>query len=168
MQQQEPRFTDLVTIQRLNELHPKVSNRALRVFMTAWDEGLYFRCTCGVRTPQEQHALFEIGRGRPGKKVTNADAWQSYHNYGLAFDVGLLTKDKKTIVWKMDADQNFDEKPDWMQFVAIAKKEGFDWGGDFKSFKDAPHFEMTFGKKCSQLRDMVFARKTDKAGFVCV
>jgi peptidoglycan L-alanyl-D-glutamate endopeptidase CwlK len=32
-----------------------------------------------------------------------------------------------------------------MEVVNILKSHGWTWGGDWKSFKDAPHFEKTFG-----------------------
>jgi len=32
-----------------------------------------------------------------------------------------------------------------MEVVNILKSHGWVWGGDWKSFKDAPHFEKTFG-----------------------
>lgn len=33
----------------------------------------------------------------------------------------------------------------WMNVVKFFKSKGWTWGGDWKSFKDAPHFEKTFG-----------------------
>ncbi|WP_305953443.1 M15 family metallopeptidase [Paenibacillus sp. P32E] len=41
---------------------------------------------------------------------------------------------------------------DWQEVVKEAKALGFEWGGDFKSIKDAPHFQMTFGLSTSALR----------------
>ncbi|MNW55605.1 Peptidoglycan L-alanyl-D-glutamate endopeptidase CwlK precursor [compost metagenome] len=39
-----------------------------------------------------------------------------------------------------------------MVVVEIAKSLGFDWGGDWRSFKDMPHFEMCFGLTTAQYR----------------
>ena len=39
------------------------------------------------RSPVRQEHLFAQGRTEPGKIVTNADAWASYHQYGLAVDL---------------------------------------------------------------------------------
>ncbi|WP_412177973.1 M15 family metallopeptidase [Paenibacillus terrae] len=36
--------------------------------------------------------------------------------------------------------------------VAAAKRIGWDWGGDWRSFKDYPHFEMTFGLSTADYR----------------
>jgi peptidoglycan L-alanyl-D-glutamate endopeptidase CwlK len=40
-----------------------------------------------------------------------------------------------------------------MEVVQMFKAKGFEWGGNFKSFKDYPHFQMTFGFSTAQLRD---------------
>lgn len=39
-----------------------------------------------------------------------------------------------------------------MQVVAIAKDLGFEWGGDWRSFKDMPHLQMVFGITTAQFR----------------
>jgi len=88
--------------------------------------------TQSLRTIAEQNALYSQGRTIKGKIVTNAKGGQSVHNYGLAVDF-CLVKDGKAF---------WDEKhKDWLKVVAIFKKNGFTWGGDWKTFKDYPHFE---------------------------
>ena len=54
---------------------------------------------------------------------------------------------------------------DWDAIAKIAKSFGFAWGGDWKKFKDKPHFEMTFGNTLSQLRNKIKAGKI-KDGYV--
>ena len=44
--------------------------------------------------------------------------------------------------------------PNWSKIAALGKSIGFEWGGDWKSFKDKPHFQYTFGKTLAQLRDL--------------
>lgn len=39
------------------------------------------------RSPVRQNQLFAKGRVRPGKIITNARGWQSWHQYGLAVDL---------------------------------------------------------------------------------
>lgn len=50
-------------------------------------QGLRLKLFEGWRAPSRQNWLYEQGRSREGKKVTNARAWQSWHQYGLAVDV---------------------------------------------------------------------------------
>ena len=39
-----------------------------------------------------------------------------------------------------------------MKVVNFFKSKGYEWGGDFKSFKDKPHFQKTFGKSINDLK----------------
>lgn len=131
----------------------------MAVFGEAWSKGLRFRLSQGFRTPQEQAVIYAKGRDSKGKVikphevVTNAKPWASWHNYGLAFDVVLLDE-KGRCVWDRKADLNEDHKADLDQFVLIAKKYGFDWGGDFKSFKDYPHFEKPMNLTITKAKEL--------------
>jgi peptidoglycan L-alanyl-D-glutamate endopeptidase CwlK len=68
----------------------------------------------------------------------------------LALDI-VLIKDKdgngtfETASWEDTVDFDKDGKADWMEIVKIFKANGWTWGGDWKTFKDKPHFEKTFG-----------------------
>lgn len=95
-----------------------------------------------LRTFPEQHKLF---LQRP--KVTNADAGQSYHNYGLAFDF-CLQIDGKDISWDTAKDWDGDHIADWIEVATIFSGLGMKWG---KAFNDLPHFEMTYGYTWKQL-----------------
>lgn len=44
----------------------------------------------GLRTYEEQNALYAQGRTAPGNKVTNAKGGFSNHNFGIAFDIGIF------------------------------------------------------------------------------
>jgi peptidoglycan L-alanyl-D-glutamate endopeptidase CwlK len=116
------------------------------------------RATCRIthtlRTIEEQDALYAQGRTKPGKKVTNAKGGQSYHNFGMAFDICLIV-DGKTASWDMEEDFDKDHEADWMEVVRIAKKYGWEWGGDFVKFRDNPHFQKTYGYATTKLKAMV-------------
>lgn len=92
--------------------------------------------TCTYRSVKEQDDLFNIGRTVKGKKVTNAKGGQSMHNNypSLAFDIAFLGINKQ-LDW---AEENFNE------FAEIIKavEPRIAWGGDWKRFKDLPHFEL--------------------------
>ena len=94
--------------------------------------------------------MYAKGRTKPGKIVTNAKAWESIHNYGLAADfVLLLDKNGDGIfeefTYDMKKDFDGDKKADWMEVVGVFKEAGWEWGGDWKKFKDGPHLQFTFG-----------------------
>ena len=99
------------------------------------------------RSPEEQHALF---LQRP--KVTNADSFQSMHNYGLAFDIVLLY-DKNLDGTFESASWVIDEH--WDKVANYFKSKGYEWGGDWKRFKDSPHFEKNFGFDWKSLKSRV-------------
>lgn len=82
---------------------------------------LNIKTTDTFRSKEEQNAV--------DASATNAKYPRSYHNWGLAFDICVNDpKDLYNIKKLEKAGQ-------------IGKKYGMFWGGDFKSFKDRPHFE---------------------------
>jgi len=148
--------TDAITISRIELMHPKVREEVRRMYEAiclALTGRAVCRFTHTLRAFEEQDALFAQGRSRPGKKVTNARGGASYHNYGLAFDICLIV-DGKTASWDIKSDFDQDKKSDWMEVVAIAKSYGWEWGGDWARFPDAPHFQKTFGFSTKQLREL--------------
>jgi peptidoglycan L-alanyl-D-glutamate endopeptidase CwlK len=161
---------DRISIERLAELHPLIRERALAAFKKAHEAlkgGFQPRITYAYRTDAEQERLYTIGRTEPpyGKYVTHARAGQSYHNYGLAVDFVLLSRDGKHISWDTLKDFDGDLKSDWMEVVEIFKDDGWQWGGDFRTFKDRPHLQLTLGKtiadlqKAAKFSEVVGARK---------
>ena len=148
---------DTITLARIELLHPKVRVEAKEIYIAicnALKGRAIVRFTHTLRTIAEQDALYALGRTKPGKKVTNAKGGSSYHNYGLAIDICLIL-DGKEASWDISKDFDNDKIADWMEAVAIFKSRGWEWGGDFKSIKDAPHFQKTFGFTTTKLKTMV-------------
>lgn len=149
---------DDITLKRIEQAHPKIKDLLLQQYKEANNllgKNVRLRFAHVFRTPQEQRALF---LQRP--KVTNADSWQSIHNYGLAFDIVLLVdKDNngtfETATWDTKKDFDKDLQSDWMEVTNYFKSKGWKWGGDFKSLYDAPHFEMTFGHTPKTLKALI-------------
>jgi peptidoglycan L-alanyl-D-glutamate endopeptidase CwlK len=50
----------------------------------------------------------------------------------------------------------------------VFKKYGWEWGGDWTSFKDYPHFQKTFGKSIPILLTLVNSNKVDREGYVLI
>ena len=92
--------------------------------------------TCTYRSPAEQAELFAQGRDKPGKIVTYAKPGQSPHNYVIswAFDIAFINKFRK-LDWSIKYFQIFAD-------ILAEKHNLVLWGGDFKNFKDRPHFEL--------------------------
>ena len=131
---------DKITIDRIGTAHPKLREELLRDYIecnSKLPKDVRLRFAYVYRSIEEQNALYAK---RP--KVTNAKGGQSIHNYGLAFDIVIL-KDKDNNGTFETASYQIDEH--WMQVVNFFKSKGWTWGGDWKSFKDAPHLEKTFG-----------------------
>jgi peptidoglycan L-alanyl-D-glutamate endopeptidase CwlK len=119
------------------------------------------------RSPEEQDALYAQGRTKPGKIITNAKAWQSIHNYGLAFDIVLLLdKDGdgkfESVSWDTMKDFDGDKIADWGKVVKYFKSKGWFWGGDWKSIPDTPHFQYDFGYTWQELNALRLKGKVIK------
>jgi peptidoglycan L-alanyl-D-glutamate endopeptidase CwlK len=106
-------------------------------------------------------------KGNKLGKVTQAKGGQSIHNYGLAIDI-LLILDGSSASWDTAKDFDKDGKSDWIEVINIFKSHGWSWGGDWKSFKDYPHVEKSFGLTWKQLLAMKNAGKVDKDGYVLI
>lgn len=129
---------DLPTSNKIAQLHPSVRNEVLKI-INECDKALTgrakVRISQGLRTFAEQDALY---KKRP--KVTNAKGGQSVHNYGFAVDIVMII-DGKVASWDTAKDWDNDKVADWYECVKIFAKYGWDWGGNWKSFKDLPHFD---------------------------
>lgn len=109
----------------------------------------------GTRTYAEQNALFAQ---RP--KVTNARGGQSNHNFGIAVDLGIFVGGKYYTGATRGEEQAYRNLAILIK-SALGYLEGkerlLDWGGDWKSFKDMPHYELHTGKSVSQVRALLEA-----------
>jgi len=144
---------DQITLDRIAKLHPKVRQQVQDMYMHANNnilgKGVRLRFSQGLRTIDEQNALYAQGRTKSGNIVTNAKGGSSYHNYGLAFDIVLLyDKDDNGTFETASWDNN---DPNWIVVTNYFKSQGWAWGGDFRSFRDYPHFEKTFGFPTKEL-----------------
>lgn len=154
-------MNDQTSVDRLNKLHPKLRAIALAAYteaVQATPVGVHPFITDTFRSIKRSNELYAQGRTAPGPVVSNAKGGSSYHNYGLAIDFVNQINGKE--IWKVDKN--------WMTVVAIFKKHGFKWGGDFKSIPDAPHFEYTFGHHWRDLLALYNEGKVDAGGYVLI
>lgn len=115
-------------------LHPE-AQKAARAFLgvakgIAAKVGCDVKIISGTRSYMEQDAIYARGRTTPGKKVTNAAAGHSNHNFGIAFDVGIFR-----------GKEYCDEHPLYNELGTLGKSLGLEWGGDWK-FVDEPHYQL--------------------------
>jgi peptidoglycan L-alanyl-D-glutamate endopeptidase CwlK len=130
---------DKITIDRIMFAHPKIREALLEQYIeinSLLPKGVRLRFAYVYRSIAEQDALF---KQRP--KVTNAKGGQSIHNYGLAFDIVLLYDKDNNETFET---ASWEHNKYWMQVVNYFKSKGWEWGGDCKKFKDAPHFQQPY------------------------
>jgi D-alanyl-D-alanine carboxypeptidase-like protein/LysM domain-containing protein len=136
--------------QRLNGLHPIVASRARAMLDLCSLSGLAILVTQGVRTWEEQDALYAKGRTLPpigaSHFVTKSKGGQSYHNFGLAFDIVVLDSMGKT-EWNIS-------HPGWKRAAEAGQSVGLEWGGAWRGFKDIPHFQYTGGLTLAECRTL--------------
>ena len=117
-----------------------------REFMNAVKGPLTYRIISGTRTYAEQDALFAK---KP--KVTNAKGGQSNHNFGIAWDVGIFENGK----YYEGNTKKEDKAYVGLGKVIKANVTGLEWGGDWKSFVDKPHYQLVTGKTTKQVRTLL-------------
>jgi peptidoglycan LD-endopeptidase CwlK len=127
----------------IKTLVPKAQVKAREFLQKVRDAGINAKIISGSRTFAEQDALFAIGRTKPGKIVTKARGGFSNHNFGVAWDIGIF-KGAEYIT----------ESPLYDATGKIGKDLGLEWGGDFNSIIDKPHFQCKTGKTMAQLRKL--------------
>jgi len=115
----------------LEKLHPDMRAKAQQLQELCRENGLPLLITETLRSKAEQDSLYAQGRTAPGKVVTNCKYPQSPHCWGVAFDFCRNVKGRE-----YETNDGFFEK-----VGELGKSTGLFWGGDFKSFKDRPHFE---------------------------
>jgi peptidoglycan LD-endopeptidase CwlK len=122
-------------------LHPRVRPYARGLIEKAAMQGIIIKVTSAMRTYAEQDKLFAQGRTEPGSIVTKVKGGFSNHNFGIAFDVTIFKgsddpEKAKTPVW---------ESPAYKAVGALGTELGLEWGGNWTSFKDEPHYQLRPG-----------------------
>ncbi|WP_438497192.1 M15 family metallopeptidase [Paenibacillus sp. IHBB 3054] len=136
---------------RLQGLLPAHRAAAEALIEFAYANGVPIVITQGLRTIAEQNDLYAQGRTKQGQIVTNARGGYSYHNFGVAIDFALALPGGG-VSWDTRRDGDGDGVADWDEVVTAAKRIGWEWGGDWTSFKDLPHFQMDFGLSTAAYR----------------
>ena len=140
------RKIDDKTMERLSLVHPELRDKVLKVLQTV---RLPMRVTDGLRSWSEQERLYAKGRTAPGKIVTKAKPGYSFHNFGLAVDCCFIGSDPY-----LDKLHRQERNEAWQEYGEAATSFGLVWGGNWKSFVDMPHIQLTYGLSLASMRAM--------------
>ena len=111
--------------ERLAQVHPdlqRVFNEAIK------NSPLDFSITEGLRTIERQKELFSSGKSQ---------TMRSRHLDGHAVDIGVLVNG--ALNWDFN---NYQLVADHVKSVASKLGITIEWGGDWMSLKDGPHFQL--------------------------
>jgi peptidoglycan L-alanyl-D-glutamate endopeptidase CwlK len=113
------------SLKRLKGLHPdlvRVVKRAIT--LTRVD----FTVLEGLRTESRQRELFAAGA---------TTTMNSRHITGHAVDLGAYVSGEVRWDWPL-----YDQIGNAMKMAALEEDVKIEWGGDWKSFRDGPHFQL--------------------------
>lgn len=125
----------LTELDRRNSLQLKVREQFMQFRARAWrvlQVQLYL--VSALRGFDDQEGLYELGRTRPGHIVTNSRPGQSWHNFGLAFDIALMSGGAVSF-----------DAPITEPLAELAEDCSLEWGGRWTSFRDENHFQLLDG-----------------------
>jgi len=131
-----PSVTEMTAVDPRSEkniltLLPEVRPLARALVHKADLAGIRIKIISGLRTYEEQNALYAQGRTAPGTIVTNAKGGYSNHNFGIAFDIGVF-----------EGNQYLGDSPKYKAAGVIGMDLGLEWGGSWKTIIDQPHFQL--------------------------
>jgi len=134
----------MINSRSLDELDPFVKDLALQFLQDCKTAGIDILITCTYRDNEAQQACYDQGRtpesiSKGEKIITNAKPGQSFHQWRVAIDTVPIINGKA--VWS--------DNLLWNKIGAIGVNNGFEWAGNWISFKEKPHFQLTGGLKCS-------------------
>ncbi len=112
-------------------LLPEAQPMARALVQKAAAAGITIKIISGMRSYAEQNALYAQGRSQPGNVVTNARGGYSNHNFGIAFDIGVF-----------EGRKYLPDSPKYKAVGALGVDMGLEWGGNWKTIVDQPHFEL--------------------------
>jgi len=118
------------------------------------ENGCEYKLISGTRTYAEQDALYAHGRSGSGRRVTNARGGFSNHNFGIAADGGWFRGRK----YLDESDPEEASKLHRALAMSVAHSpqcEILEWGGNWRSFEDEPHWNYKTGRSLAQLRAAV-------------
>lgn len=153
---------------RLEDLTPETEAMAREHVLRCAEAGIELLIYCTLRDTHEQARLYrqsrtkeqvqakidqlkargfpalarilkEVGPQKSGPKVTGAGPGESFHQYSRAYDCVPMVNGKP--VWSSSGENG----KLWAKVGQLGKKAGLEWAGDWTSFREFPHFQLTAG-----------------------
>ena len=121
------------SIAKLKGVHPDLVRVVLRCARDWKDAGTAFIVTCGVRTMAEQKVLVAKG----ASKTLRSRHIPAANGYSHAVDLAATIAGQVRWDWPL-----YDRLAKAMKAAAKAEKVTVEWGGDWKTFKDGPHYQL--------------------------
>lgn len=118
---------------KLKGVHPDLVRVVNRCAKDWKDKQFTFGITCGVRTLEEQKILVKKG----ASKTLKSRHIPAKNGYSHAVDVVAFIDGKVRWDWPL-----YDKISKAMKAAAKAEKVPIEWGGDWVSFKDGPHYQL--------------------------
>lgn len=132
----------MINSRKIEDLNPRVATLCMAFIAECDKAGIDIIITSTYRDNESQNALYAQGRTLAGKKVTNAKAGQSYHNYRIAFDFCPIVNGKA----------GWNNVANFTKCGEIAEQIGLEWAGRWKSFKELAHCQFTGGLTIADLQ----------------
>lgn len=130
------------SLSKLKGVHPDLVRVVMRCAKDWKDKQFTFGITCGVRTLEEQKILVKKG----ASKTLRSRHIPAQNGYSHAIDVVAFIDGAVRWDWPL-----YDKIAKAMKAAAKAEKVPIEWGGDWTSFKDGPHYQLPWnlysGKK---------------------
>lgn len=133
----------MINSRKLEDLHPKVKELCEKHIAACDAADIDLLITSTYRDIESQNALYAQGRTTPGNKVTNAKGGQSFHNWKVAYDVVPIVGGKA--IWD---DDNL-----WRRIGKLGTNLGLEWAGNWKTFRETAHFQLTGGLTIKDFQD---------------
>ncbi|RDH97011.1 M15 family metallopeptidase [Caldimonas thermodepolymerans] len=144
----------LLNSRKIEHLHPDLQPLCRLLLERCAAAGYDVFLTQTFRSTEYQNMLYAQGRtqaqlnaaglghvmAEPSKpRVTNARGGSSEHNATLN---GIPASRAFDIAFMRDGKASWADSEPWDKVGAIGRSLGLEWGGDWKTFKDRPHFQL--------------------------
>ena len=121
------------------------TQRIAREFMSALSEAnmdVNIRIISGTRTYKEQDEIYAQGRSKSGRIVSSHSGGQSYHNFGIAWDIAAFSRTGRYLI----------DPKHYKKAREVFPDTRLEWGGDW-SMLDYSHFQLAGIGRIAGLRE---------------